>query len=305
MLDQHVESGADVTLATLPVEPRRWRLRRRRSWRGTATWSGFRRSRRRRSSGRRSIPTWWTASMGIYLFNTDVLLPALMQDAEDPISKHDFGHNILPTILGKYKMRAYNFVDENRKSQALYWRDVGTLDAYYDANMDVASVSPVFNLYDRQLADPDPRAAVSAGEVRLRRAGTHGHGDQLDRVGAAASFPAAVVRNSVLSQDVRVNPTGARFEHRVFAREYRAALPHQAGHHRPRRATARGHGHRLRRERRAEVLFRHAQRADGSDGGGNQLRYENPVAPVFCRSDASREIVAHRGGGTPLGWSVM
>ena len=88
------------------------------------------------------------ASMGIYLFNTDVLLPELIRDAEDPNSKHDFGHNILPGLLGRYKVQAFNFVDENRQN-ALYWRDVGTLDAYYEANMDVAGVSPIFNLYDK------------------------------------------------------------------------------------------------------------------------------------------------------------
>jgi len=77
-----------------------------------------------------------------------VLLPALIKDADDVNSKHDFGHNILPSLLGKYKMHAYNFVDENRKD-ALYWRDVGTLDAYYEANMDLVSVSPIFNLYDK------------------------------------------------------------------------------------------------------------------------------------------------------------
>ncbi len=87
-------------------------------------------------------------SMGIYIFNTDVLLPELIKDAEDPDSKHDFGHDILPNILGRVKMHAYNFVDEN-KQKALYWRDVGTLEAYYEANMDVAGVTPIFNLYDK------------------------------------------------------------------------------------------------------------------------------------------------------------
>ena len=87
-------------------------------------------------------------SMGIYLFNTDVLLPELMKDAEDPDSKHDFGHDILPKLLGRYKVQAYNFVDEN-KQRALYWRDVGTLEAYYEANMDIAGVAPIFNLYDK------------------------------------------------------------------------------------------------------------------------------------------------------------
>ena len=62
--------------------------------------------------------------------------------------QHDFGHNILPKMMDDYKVDGYNFVDENQK-EALYWRDVGTLEAYYEANMDLVSVSPVFNLYDR------------------------------------------------------------------------------------------------------------------------------------------------------------
>jgi len=62
-------------------------------------------------------------------------------------SHHDFGKDILPRIISKHRVFAYNFVDENAKD-ALYWRDVGTLDAYYEANMDLVSVSPVFNLYD-------------------------------------------------------------------------------------------------------------------------------------------------------------
>ena len=85
--------------------------------------------------------------MGIYLFNTDVLIPILLKDAEDEHSSHDFGKDILPRMLDEYRVYSYNFVDENKK-EALYWRDVGTLEAYYEANMDVVSISPVFNLYD-------------------------------------------------------------------------------------------------------------------------------------------------------------
>ena len=87
--------------------------------------------------------------MGIYIFNTDVLIPVLLRDAEDPDSSHDFGKNVLPKMLNDYRVFAFNFVDENKK-EALYWRDVGTLEAYYEANMDLVSVSPVFNLYDEQ-----------------------------------------------------------------------------------------------------------------------------------------------------------
>jgi glucose-1-phosphate adenylyltransferase len=147
MLEHHKDSGGDVTLATLPIDPadvsRFGVVEVGRS----GEVIGF--LEKPQSTDLRSPfnPNMVDASMGIYIFNTDVLLPALMKDAEDPTSKHDFGHNILPAILGKYKMHAFNFVDENRK-EALYWRDVGTLEAYYDANMDVASVSPVFNLYD-------------------------------------------------------------------------------------------------------------------------------------------------------------
>jgi glucose-1-phosphate adenylyltransferase len=87
------------------------------------------------------------ASMGIYIFNTQLLIPILLADAEDPKSHHDFGKDILPRIIAKHRVFAYNFVDENSKT-SLYWRDVGTIDAYYEANMDLVSVSPVFNLYD-------------------------------------------------------------------------------------------------------------------------------------------------------------
>jgi glucose-1-phosphate adenylyltransferase len=88
------------------------------------------------------------ASMGIYIFNTNLLIPILIADAEDPKSTHDFGHDILPKVLAKYRVYAYNFVDENRQGPQ-YWMDVGTLDAYYEANMDLVSVSPIFNLYDK------------------------------------------------------------------------------------------------------------------------------------------------------------
>src|SRR5438132_1440132 len=87
------------------------------------------------------------ASMGIYIFNTQLMIPILLADSEDPKSHHDFGKDILPRIISKHRVFAYNFVDENSKD-ALYWRDVGTIDAYYEANMDLVSVSPVFNLYD-------------------------------------------------------------------------------------------------------------------------------------------------------------
>ena len=88
-----------------------------------------------------------SASMGVYMFSTEVLADALRRDAEDPASSHDFGKDILPRLAREARVFAYDFIDENKK-EIHYWRDVGTLDAYYEAHMDLISVSPVFNLYD-------------------------------------------------------------------------------------------------------------------------------------------------------------
>ena len=89
------------------------------------------------------------ASMGIYVFRTDVMYELLFQDAaKKDLSRHDFGRDIIPPMLGDSRVFAYPFRDENRK-QAAYWRDVGTLDAYYQASMDLIAVDPILNLYDR------------------------------------------------------------------------------------------------------------------------------------------------------------
>ena len=86
------------------------------------------------------------ASLGIYIFDMDVLVPALEADARRN-STHDFGKDILPALISKVPVYAYRFYDENKKA-AKYWRDIGTLDAYFEANMDLCQVNPEFNLYD-------------------------------------------------------------------------------------------------------------------------------------------------------------
>ncbi len=87
------------------------------------------------------------ASMGIYVFTARFLFEQLCQDATQPDSAHDFGRNIIPSIIDEHRVVTFNFRDENRKQNA-YWRDVGTLDAYYDANMDLVAVDPLLNVYD-------------------------------------------------------------------------------------------------------------------------------------------------------------
>jgi glucose-1-phosphate adenylyltransferase len=85
-------------------------------------------------------------SMGVYVFETDALVQALEADACQPTS-HDFGRDIIPALFPRAPVYSYRFTDENKKA-AKYWRDIGTLDAYHEANMDLCHVNPEFNLYD-------------------------------------------------------------------------------------------------------------------------------------------------------------
>ena len=108
------------------------------------------------------------ASMGIYVFDSAVLIKALEEDAAKPHSHHDFGKDIIPALIGHGRTYAYPFYDENKKA-AKYWRDIGTIDAYYEAQMDLCQVNPEFNMYDPGVAAAHLHAAGAAGEVRLRR----------------------------------------------------------------------------------------------------------------------------------------
>ena len=203
MLEQHKETNAEVTLATLPISPDESNRFGVVEVGKTGEVLGF--QEKPTSTGFRSPfnPNAIDASMGIYIFNTEVLLKALIADAEDVDSKHDFGHDILPKMLGKNKMIAYNFVDEN-KQKALYWRDVGTLDAYYDANMDLCAVSPVFNLYDKNWPIRTRVRQYPPAKFVFAEPGRSGMAvDSIITAGVIIS--GATVSNSVLSQDVRVN----------------------------------------------------------------------------------------------------
>src|SRR5580692_8431005 len=203
MLEEHNRTGADVTLATLPIHPDEV------SRFGVVEVGkngevvGFEEKPASTKTRSPFNPEMVDASMGIYLFNTDVLLPELIKDAEDPSSKHDFGHDILPKILGRFKMQAYNFVDEN-KQKALYWRDVGTLEAYYEANMDVAGVTPTFNLYDKSWPMRTRPYQYPPAKFVFGEPGRTGMAIN-SIVSAGSIVSGSVVRNSVLSHDVRVN----------------------------------------------------------------------------------------------------
>ena len=148
------------------------------------------------------------ASMGNYIFSTKTLLRLLKDDADDPGTHHDFGHDILPKLAGKMEIYAYDFQTNRIPGEPAenppYWRDVGTIDAYYEANMDLRSVSPKLNLYNRQwplrtTSYPDPPAKFTFDEENRR-------GQAIDTVvSGGCILSGGVVRNSVLFRGVKVH----------------------------------------------------------------------------------------------------
>ena len=138
------------------------------------------------------------------MFNTPVLLKALMEDAGDRGSSHDFGRDVLPKLVNSVRVCAYDFRDLNEKT-AKYWRDVGTIEAYYEANMDLVRVTPEFNLYDRRWPlrsrpqQAPPAKFVFAQEGRRM-------GVAIDSIVSSGCIVSGgrVIR-SVLSPGVRVN----------------------------------------------------------------------------------------------------
>jgi glucose-1-phosphate adenylyltransferase len=146
MLRYHLEKNADATIATIEVpasEGDRFGIV---GVDGTERVIEFQEKPAQpfRAPGATDVAL---ASMGIYIFKSDVLVRALEEDATRADSQHDFGKNIIPALIQSAPVYSYRFYDENKKA-AKYWRDIGTLDAYFEASMDLCQVNPEFNLYD-------------------------------------------------------------------------------------------------------------------------------------------------------------
>jgi len=205
MLDWHQRHRAEITIATIQAPPEEagrfgvaeidpdYRI------------TGFEEKPQHKNPVRsRFDPSMVSASMGIYVFNTDVLLRALHEDAEDANSSHDFARDVIPRNLEKARIVAYDFRDINDKPMP-YWRDVGTLDAYYEANMDLVDVVPQFNLYDQRwpirtrATQQPPAKFVFAQEGRRMGVAV----DSIVSSGCIVS--GGRVLHSVLSPGVRVN----------------------------------------------------------------------------------------------------
>jgi glucose-1-phosphate adenylyltransferase len=205
MLDWHRAHGAEVTMATIQVPPsaagRYGVMDIAEDYRVT----GFEeKPQHDHPACSRFDASMVSASMGIYAFNTSVLLSALHEDSHVQSSSHDFAKDVIPRLLERCRVVAYDFRDLNAK-QSRYWRDVGTLDAYYEANMDLVSVTPEFNLYDqrwpiRTRATQQPPAKFVFAQKGRRM------GLALDSmVSAGCIVSGGRVLHSVLSPGVRVN----------------------------------------------------------------------------------------------------
>jgi glucose-1-phosphate adenylyltransferase len=208
MIGQHVASGTGVTVAALPV-PRR-----------EATAFGVIETGRdgrtveaflekpAEPPARPGHPDEAFASMGNYVFTSDVLVDALRKDAEDSDSRHDMGRDIIPMLVRERLAEVYDFLENDvpgaAQSDAGYWRDVGTLDSYFEAHMDLCAVQPVFNLYNDQW--PILTHVPSQPPAKF----VHDSGDRVGRainsiVSNGVIVSGGLVRSSVLSPGVRVN----------------------------------------------------------------------------------------------------
>jgi glucose-1-phosphate adenylyltransferase len=207
MVEQHIASGAGVTVAGIRVP------------REQATAFGVIQTKDGRRidaflekpadpPGLPDDPESSYASMGNYVFTTDVLLDAVRKDAYDEGSVHDMGGNVIPMLVDNGEAQVYDFADnllpgETERDKG-YWRDVGSIDAYHDAHMDLVSVTPIFNLYNRQWPILTANLPLPPAKFVHEEPGRTGHAiDSLVSPGCIVS--GGQVQRSVLSPGVRVH----------------------------------------------------------------------------------------------------
>ena len=180
MLDVHIARGARLTVAAIEVplsEARRFGVL---EVDAEGRVTGFKEKPESPPSAPWS-PGACLGSMGVYIFDIDVLVRELQRDAEAD-STHDFGRDIIPTLVSaRERVFAYLFWDENKK-ESQYWRDVGTIDAYYEATMDLVQVDPVFNLYDPEWPMRTYQPQLPPAKFVFDESGRRGCRDAVDRL---------------------------------------------------------------------------------------------------------------------------
>jgi glucose-1-phosphate adenylyltransferase len=208
MLDQHIATGAGVTVAAIRVpkdqsiefgvieaEPASTRI------------SAFL-EKPREVAGLPDAPNEVFASMGNYIFSASTLVEAVTTDASDTSSAHDMGGNIIPMLVGMGDAHVYDFANNDvpgaTEREHAYWRDVGTLDAYYDSHMDLVSAHPIFSLYNRDWPILSWHEPLPPAKFVHDQDGRRGHAlDSMVCSGVVIS--GGEVRRSILSPGVRVH----------------------------------------------------------------------------------------------------
>ncbi|MGH7248590.1 MAG: sugar phosphate nucleotidyltransferase, partial [Pseudomonadota bacterium] len=217
MIDSHVQRKADATVSAIPVPREMASEFGVIETAGDGAITGFH-EKKLDAPTLPGDPSRVFASMGNYIFSASVLLRELYADAENPGSSHDFGRDILPSMVGRAGLYAYDFqsnhIPGDPAGQPAYWRDVGTIDAYYEANMDLRAVLPALNLYNRSW--PLRTAGYSDAPAKFTFDDEGRRGYAIDSIVSGGSIlSGGQVRNSVLGRNVRIH-TGASVEDSVI-----------------------------------------------------------------------------------------
>jgi glucose-1-phosphate adenylyltransferase len=219
MVEHHAKSKADLTIAALQVDREQAKSFGVMQVDGENRVVGF----HEKPEDPITIPgetDQCLASMGVYVFTARFLFEQLLKDANASASSRDFGKNIIPSIINSHRVLAFPFRDENRKSQA-YWRDVGTVDAYYEANMDLINVDPLLNMYDQAWPIRTHQAGFPPPKFVFGR-----DGDEKGRIGMATDSivcPGCIisggrVEHSIIGPEVRINSFSAVTDSILFDR---------------------------------------------------------------------------------------
>ena len=215
MIAYHVEKGADVTVGVvvLPApESRSFGVLTATEWNRVTKFT----EKPAKPDTLPNRPDSILASMGIYVFNTRLLEKLLVEDASDAASQHDFGKNVIPQAISTRQVFAYPFQDVKTRAQS-YWRDVGTIDAYYEANVELVHVDPELNIYDREWPIWTYQVHSPPAKFVLDEDGRRGMAIN-SVVAGGCIISGSTVRGSLLFSDVRVD------EHSIV--EDAVVLPH-------------------------------------------------------------------------------
>ena len=203
MIDFHLEKDADVTVASVEVDKGLSKEFGVIAIDSDGRITGFQ-EKPASPETLKEKPDKILASMGIYVFNTTLMVRKLIEDAKKR-TRHDFGQDIIPAMVNDNRVFAYNFV--NGKGEAKYWRDVGTIEAYFESNMDLISVCPLLNLYDSEWPIHTYHAPFPPAKTVFDESDGEGRrGEALESlISGGCIISGGEVKRSLVSPDVRID----------------------------------------------------------------------------------------------------